>query len=607
MNSDKVENTEGPRAYESPKENSHVETEECEERSERRDRNRTEKGLQFDLEIGTKKRERAIKEVRSRIDAIYECLRLPADLVKLNACKDGLEAELNDCKTVHESVTDLLIRLKLAEREQRVHSEYVDLNNAALECLADVKVRIKDQEIERAELLSERSLRSRKSSSSVRSSSTSSSKRAAIETAKLKAKLDTLKRRQDIDRRRDELKLQEKELNRLNEQEELHGELSAAEAIQKILQESELNDTIALQEATNSVDTKEKQRMSNTSGPNLLELPQQIQANSSVDEIKGQDDKVNAPVGLTTTPSKAPGANERIASTSTRTLLNFPSRLDVNTPAFVPQDIDQSAMRTESEQYNSQLWRIQEENAEIQKTQVELLRRMTVPVPKPPVFEGNILEYPKWENAFDALIEDQVVQPNYKLYYLGEYTCEAAQKTISGLLGLRTEDAYKRARKTLKERFGDPFRIYEAYRDKLKNWSPCITSAELQEFSDFLVMTQETMKSVKYLKELESYSTIRELAARLPTYYSNKWRASAKKVEARCGEYSFANFVEFTQEASLDANHPVFSHDALTSTRKELEKERNPPIERVRRSSDRRDKKRRHGNTLSTMGSETSC
>jgi len=62
--------------------------------------------------------------------------------------------------------------------------------------------------------------------------------------------------------------------------------------------------------------------------------------------------------------------------------------------------------------------------------------------------------------------------------------------------------------------------------DKLKNWSPCITSAELQELSNFLVMMQETMKSIKYLKKLESYSTIWELAARLPTYYSNKWRAS---------------------------------------------------------------------------------
>ena len=124
-----------------------------------------------------------------------------------------------------------------------------------------------------------------------------------------------------------------------------------SEAIQKILKESELNDTIALQEATNSVNTKEKQRMSNTSGPYLLEQPQQIQVNSSVsDKIKGQDDKLNAPVILTTTPSQTPGVNERIASTGARTLLNFPSRLDINTPAFVLQDIEQSATRTESEQ-----------------------------------------------------------------------------------------------------------------------------------------------------------------------------------------------------------------------------------------------------------------
>ena len=114
------------------------------------------------------------------------------------------------------------------------------------------------------------------------------------------------------------------------------------------------------------------------------------------------------------------------------------------------------------------------------------------------------------------------------------------------------------------------------------------------------------MKSVKYLKELESYTTIRELAARLPTFYGNKWRESAKKLEARCGEYSFANFVEFTQEASLDANHPVFSHDALTLTRKELERERNPPVDKMRRNPERKETKDRRGTSLNTTGSEPS-
>ena len=611
MDTDKVENTkevrtsEGARGGdESLKENSHVTNEEFEECRERRSRNRTEKGLELDLEIGTKKRQRSMKDLRSRTNAIYASLREPADLVKLNACKDGLEADLKTFQAAHENVTDLLIRLELPETEQEIHDEFLDVNNAALECLADIKVRIKDQEIERVELVSQNSkLRSRKSASSIRTSSTTSSKRAAIETAKIKAKLDTLKRRQEIERRRDELKLQEKELERLHEREELHGELSAAESIQKILQESELNDTIVLQEATDKLQKQsEKQRISDS-----MPVGQPQADKTTRKEIKRKDNEVNDPI-VVGTPKQSPDVNEQTANTSAGTSPHFLSQRDVSTP-LAHRDINQSARSIESPEhhYNSQIWRIQEENAEIQKTQVELLRRMTVPVPKPPVFEGNILEYPKWENAFDALIEDQVVRPNYKLYYLGEYTCGAAQKTISGLLGLRTEDAYKRARKTLKERFGDPFRIYEAYRDKLRNWKPCITSADLQEFSDFLIMTQETMKSVKYLKELESYSTIRELAARLPIFYGNKWRESAKKLEAKCGEYSFANFVDFTQEASLDANHPVFSHDALTSTRKELEKERNLPADRIRRTPERKDRKKQHGISLTTTGSESSC
>ena len=72
-------------------------------------------------------------------------------------------------------------------------------------------------------------------------------------------------------------------------------------------------------------------------------------------------------------PSQARDASENIAST--RTSLNFPSRLDVNTPAFAPRDPSQSTTRTESpEQFNSQLWRIQKENTENHNTQVELLK-----------------------------------------------------------------------------------------------------------------------------------------------------------------------------------------------------------------------------------------
>ena len=221
----------------------------------------------------------------------------------------------------------------------------------------------------------------------------------------------------------------------------------------------------------------------------------------------------------------------------------------------------------------AQLQEIHRENTEIQREQVQLLKKMALPIPKPPVFDGNIMEYPKWESAFDALIEKETINPSHKLYYLGEYTSGTAAKMISGLLGLRTEDAYQRARKMLTERFGNPFKIYEAYREKLKSWPICTSSAQLQEYSDFLVMTQETMKTVKYLNEFDKFSALRDLAARLPNHYCIKWTKSAKKIEESQGEYKFQDLVKFAQEASQDANQPFFSHQALSAVRKDIKKE----------------------------------
>ena len=85
-------------------------------------------------------------------------------------------------------------------------------------------------------------------------------------------------------------------------------------------------------------------------------------------------------------------------------------------------------------------------------------------------------------------------------------------------------------------------------------------------------MIQETMKTVKYLKKCDNFSAIRELAVRLPVYYSNKWRQSAKKVEASEGEYTFKDFMDYIQwEAARDATYPVFSHEALGAARRDVQ------------------------------------
>ena len=201
--------------------------------------NHTEKGLEYDLEVASKKRERALKDLKLRISAANTSLREGEDLIKLNFLKDGLEADLNNFKTIHEKVTDLLIRLGLVDTEQTMHDEYTITNNAVMECLADLKANIKDLELERAELLSQRSSRSKKSYSNKSgcTSSTTSSKFAAIEAAKLEQRMIGLQKRQEIERRRDELQIQQRELERIGERERLEEELLTAKSVQKILQE----------------------------------------------------------------------------------------------------------------------------------------------------------------------------------------------------------------------------------------------------------------------------------------------------------------------------------------------------------------------------------
>ena len=56
----------------------------------------------------------------------------------------------------------------------------------------------------------------------------------------------------------------------------------------------------------------------------------------------------------------------------------------------------------------------------------------------------------------------------------------------------------------LKERFGHPYRVAQAYKEKLNSW-PAIREgggASLQQFSDFLVLCEQAMRPLSTWKAL---------------------------------------------------------------------------------------------------------
>lgn len=77
-----------------------------------------------------------------------------------------------------------------------------------------------------------------------------------------------------------------------------------------------------------------------------------------------------------------------------------------------------------------------------------------------------------------------------------------AKSALEGYFLLGTESAYAAAWKILDERYGNPFTIAKAYRDKLQAW-PKMTSKdsfELRNFADFLCSCEAAMVRIKSLE-----------------------------------------------------------------------------------------------------------
>ena len=85
-----------------------------------------------------------------------------------------------------------------------------------------------------------------------------------------------------------------------------------------------------------------------------------------------------------------------------------------------------------------------------------------LPVPKPGVFNGNLLQYPIWIKAFETLIESRAIKPVERLHFLGKYVDGKAKELVDGFMFLDSEDAYQKAKEMLAKRFGDPFSVAAA-------------------------------------------------------------------------------------------------------------------------------------------------
>ena len=156
----------------------------------------------------------------------------------------------------------------------------------------------------------------------------------------------------------------------------------------------------------------------------------------------------------------------------------------------------------------------------------EQTRRNLLPALEPGVFKGDIEQFSLWMRSFECYIEGRTTSPVERLHFLAQYTGGEARSAIHGLLHLRTDDAYDRAKKLLTDRYGNDFITASTYKRRLREW-PTVRSGDgkaLRQLADFLGNLLVASEEVVGLKVLGEASEISQLLKKLPRYLVERWK-----------------------------------------------------------------------------------
>ena len=203
-----------------------------------------------------------------------------------------------------------------------------------------------------------------------------------------------------------------------------------------------------------------------------------------------------------------------------------------------------------------------EANATVSAALLDLLRMNRLPVPEPGIFSGNPLDFMAWKRSYNALIEHRGIPADEKFYFLLKYLSKEPKELVQGYSLLGNEAAYDEALKVLESRYGNPFIISNAFRDKLDAWPKIGTrdSTGLRRFGDFLRQCCTAAKNVHHLHHLDDERENKKLMSKLPDWLVTRWGRTVVKWRQDRGSFPpFSVFADFINEEAVIACDPITS------------------------------------------------
>ncbi|XP_068749086.1 uncharacterized protein [Montipora capricornis] len=256
------------------------------------------------------------------------------------------------------------------------------------------------------------------------------------------------------------------------------------------------------------------------------------------------------------------------------------SHLHPTSPEFyyraVPNEIkteskeEANSSQRSDEELLKKIFKVQYEQLQSMiSSQKQLATAVTLPQPEVPKFSGDPTKYQTFIIAFDARIQGSVANDADRLYYLDQHLTGEPKDLIGGCLHLEPDVGYKEARRLLDKEYGDPYKVSNAFIQRLSNW-PVVKydGPSLKRFSFFLTKCNNVMKAITHMTVLNHPPNMQSVVQNLPNNLQAKWRENVVKCRLKNGRIvGFEDLGKFVGFAAESANDPIYSKDALANTR----------------------------------------
>ncbi|XP_033098946.1 uncharacterized protein LOC117102676 [Anneissia japonica] len=174
-------------------------------------------------------------------------------------------------------------------------------------------------------------------------------------------------------------------------------------------------------------------------------------------------------------------------------------------------------------------------------------------------FSGDPTDYGRFVRAFEHEVEGKVKEDRDRLYYLEQYTSGDVNQLVRSCMAMEAKKGYAEAKKALAARYGNPFKLADAYFNKVKSFPDIKVQNKiaLSRFSLVLIECKNAMSDLNHLQELNHTRSIQSLTKKLPYRLRDKWRTKTDYIlEDRRVE--FKDFVEFVERQSRILDNPTF-------------------------------------------------